>query len=934
MSENLTINENTTNNTGVIQDTSVQQEQHSVEQQATTTPEQSSQPVQESTKDVFMEITPFFEQPPDRPATVIFSVIIGRPGTTGRNEVVAPYTQPPSYSKAHKDLLEKVQLINTLTKKDNNGTGITYSPGDLEVNLKTALAKINLTYKKPEYKERIKEQEKQEQDKQEQQKKQENKATECPKCHQQTWSKVAIDGKEGWQCSNPECKYFMEYSLEYPYEFTMHGGLLCKMELMEFEDDNGKKEKRMVYKPVGDFGIIPLQQIQVEDKVYYKYKITYKEKRMVDAEKKLIDRDTTFTFDNDTLSDSRKFHAALTKTCPDITFDHYLDTKIRQAFREIKKQTNNIEKIKKTSDFGWNSDFTGYLTDKRDIKLAGHYEEFGEGDEGFRSDENRDGTYNVIDSSRGLEGGEEPEGSVMIDQNDPDLVRMRVTFNSIGSDGKLIEMLFHYKSDLLTLHPVMPRVIGLTFAAPLASMLKDFTFYLMYLLGKTGYGKTAIEILMASHFGNYNDTEDFINPKDSPPLQFKIGYYHRDLLYVVDNYKENLADKKVKANFVDLIQKIVDKNPRKVMGKNTPVRGFTLCSGEEFPTGDASTIRKTDTARLDTPIRGAEAGRKHIKREDMTPEELRDLEQLERCFENKKHYSGVMLRYISWLLEQHGTGLKDYITSEYNQMYSKLSDRVLCINAIGYKLFLEFMQSKGIMTSEEVKERLEIHLKTLEELVAEKKENIQEETTGERFLKAFRAMVKNGKARIQNDPEYDSADLKYAPRIAIAVNGGVQLGINFDEAYPEIRNYLREYFDLPRDGDSVLRQLREMIKDGKLSGKKSHPVYDPDIEDHKKMLVLDRKSAFPDSTIGITGDMVLSVKDIMKLINTTGTAAYINNLKQKPDHIEHTKLVHLLLNDHVKKIEDEKIVARCWANAEEALILFYASNRGWDYTVS
>ncbi len=912
-----------TNNIGVTQDASVQQGQ-----QATTANEKSSQPVQGvvNQQDVFVEIVPFFTQPLDRPAAVIFDVTVRKPGNVGKVYNVNTYTHPPAFSTANKDLKERIRVLLQNTKNENKGAGFTYTPADVDVYLKGAIAEITKVYVKPEPKEYKKEKEQQEQDKQEQQNKQENEAAECPKCHQKTWSKVAIDGKEGWQCSNPECKNFQEYRLEYPYEFTMHGGLLCKLKLVEFEDETtGKKTKSMVPEPVGDFGIIPMQQIQVEDKVYYKYKITYREKN--GGEK--IDRETTFTFDSDTLSDSRKFHAALTKVCPDIAFDYYKDTGIRQAFKEIKVQAGNIEKIKKTSDFGWNSDFTGYLTDKRDIRLAGHDDE----NYFIPDQQNRDGTHNV--TSRHREEDEMPEGSVMIDQNDPDLAKMRVTFNEIGDD-KLKEVLLHYKNDLLTLHPIMPRVIGLTFAAPLASMLDDLVFYSMYLLGKTGYGKTAIEILMASHFGIYNGTADFINPKDSAPIQFKIGYYHKDLLYVVDNYKENLADKNTKANFVKLMQCITDKAPRRVMGKNVQVRGYTLFSGEEFPAGDASTKRKTHTERLDTPIRGAEAARnpEHVKWEDMTPEEQRDLLQLKRCFNEKQYYSGVMVRYITWLLEQHGTELKQYLHNEYNSLEPKLSDIILRINAIGYKLFLDFMQSEEIITPEEVKEGFETHLKNLQKISVEQKENIQDETTGERFLKAFRAMVKNGKARIQNDPEFGYEKNVNIPRAAIAVNGGAQLGINFEEAYPEIRNYLREYFDLPRDGDSVLRQLREMIKDGKLSGKKSHPVYDPNIEDHKKMLVLDRKSAFPDSTVGTTGDMVLSVKDIMKLINTTGTAAYINNLKEKPNHIEHTKLVHLLLDDHVKKIDDEKIVARCYANAEEALILFYASNKGWDYIVS
>jgi hypothetical protein len=124
-----------------------------------------------------------------------------------------------------------------------------------------------------------------------------------------------------------------------------------------------------------------------------------------------------------------------------------------------------IEVIRKTQHFGWNKDFTAYLTPTWDFVLEMHDD---------MPETTSDGKYVLVEHGRKYyeKYGSDPEnvnfGSVKI-LNEKIASKFNLGFE-IG--GETADILTHIKNDLLKLSPIVDRTIPIVFLAPIAIILE------------------------------------------------------------------------------------------------------------------------------------------------------------------------------------------------------------------------------------------------------------------------------------------------------------------------------------------------------------------------------------------------------------------------------------------------------------------------------
>ena len=214
----------------------------------------------------------------------------------------------------------------------------------------------------------------------------------------------------------------------------------------------------------------------------------------------------------------------------------------------------------------------------------------------------------------------------------------------------LLEVL---KDDILRVFPyetTLP-IFAHIMLAPLINLINSYSPYCLWVRGTSGKMKTTYSALLCSFFGDFGRGEGFETWRSTGNSLEKNGYYLKDCVYVIDDFKRiDVSDKVV----TSLIQNYGDRHGRGRLRADTTnqqtwyVRGLLLATGEDMPIGESSVLARM----LIHPI-------KHEP----------NLDRLTKGQQYRKFLPSLMVRFL-----QHIAKNLDYFTSEAAQ--DKLQDYV------------------------------------------------------------------------------------------------------------------------------------------------------------------------------------------------------------------------------------------------------------------
>jgi uncharacterized protein (DUF927 family) len=194
-----------------------------------------------------------------------------------------------------------------------------------------------------------------------------------------------------------------------------------------------------------------------------------------------------------------------------------------------------------------------------------------------------------------------------------------------------------------------PRVtyalFGTVAAAVLTRFARGVNRFALWLRGPTGAGKTFAAQLAQNFYGAFPigvTVENQVASWTATPNALQvIGYYFKDALYLIDDFKFESCNPR---DVVRFVQNYADGTARSrlnadaTLNTTRPVRGFVVATGEDIPEHAASV-----TARLiviDVPERTpAQKGLRAA-----------ELAHGRRCLAECGHYPGVTLDFVRWLL--------------------------------------------------------------------------------------------------------------------------------------------------------------------------------------------------------------------------------------------------------------------------------------------
>jgi hypothetical protein len=255
-------------------------------------------------------------------------------------------------------------------------------------------------------------------------------------------------------------------------------------------------------------------------------------------------------------------------------------------------------------------------------------------------------------------------------------------------DDELWAVKRHVVEDLLALHrrEVTYPLFGMAAAAILRPFSGVSHRFAGWLVGETGSGKTLLAKLVMGFFGDYRPGDDnrFASWCWTPNAIEKAGYYFKDSLYLVDDFK---AGTTWHAQNVRLLQAYGDGTARARLKSDAnfnparPIRGLLLATGENTVDQEASAMARTVLVRVEPP--------------------QKDLERRQRCLDRCGSYSGVMAGFITWLLAQGRTKefadrVRMYEGRYYRQVSGQPNDARVAANlAVLASAFAEFAEFLG-----------------------------------------------------------------------------------------------------------------------------------------------------------------------------------------------------------------------------------------------
>ena len=257
---------------------------------------------------------------------------------------------------------------------------------------------------------------------------------------------------------------------------------------------------------------------------------------------------------------------------------------LRTAISAISSQGEPIQRREFTTNFGWNAQSNSV-------------------------------EFNfLVPSGRITAKGFEPNDdllSIRVDMGDEELARF-LDMRSLDRN-ELQRVKKQIIDDLLPLHD--RTVTYSLLAASACSILQQFApgvgRFALWLVGLTGSGKSFLSKLFMNFFGDFPMSSGrFATWSSTPNYLQRQGYFFKDALYLVDDYKLEVVQH---YNIVRILQTYADGTARgrlksdATTNTSRPIRGLFISTGEDVPEHSASAMARSLVIKV--PQREKDLGR-------------------------------------------------------------------------------------------------------------------------------------------------------------------------------------------------------------------------------------------------------------------------------------------------------------------------------------
>jgi hypothetical protein len=297
--------------------------------------------------------------------------------------------------------------------------------------------------------------------------------------------------------------------------------------------------------------------------------------------------------------------------------------------RDAVSAVSEPETVRRTTAFGWNADGSAYLSPGGLVDRDG-FRPYGDGE--LRADPGTEGPHRWL----GLRG----------------LTPEELT----GARRHLVE-------DFYRLHgrAVMATLLGAVALAALERHAGNPQRVAIWLKGLTGAGKSFPAKLAMGFFGDFDPRqgERFVSWASTANFIPQAGYYFRDALYLVDDFKPEVIQA---GQAVRILQTYADTAGRGRLQADAranvtrPIRGLLISTGEDLPQNNASALARTIIVEV--------------------PNLPKDQGRAARCLEMWPLYRGVMADFLRWTIaEGRAAGFAGRVRRRSERFYERISGR-------------------------------------------------------------------------------------------------------------------------------------------------------------------------------------------------------------------------------------------------------------------
>lgn len=280
-------------------------------------------------------------------------------------------------------------------------------------------------------------------------------------------------------------------------------------------------------------------------------------------------------------------------------------------------------------------------------------------------------------------------------------------------------------------------LLATIYLSPLYSILSEEKIHADYILvleGRTGSKKSTLAALMLSHFGEFDRDHFPSSFRDTINSIEKKSYIIKDAVNVVDDFNPEI-NAKYKLEIMERLYAMYgDRTGRTRMSRDGSTlkipytaRGLCIVTGESKPDVAQSRIARSLIINM--------------KKDSLDEPKLSALqnktEQLAFC----------MMKYIEWIIKNEQK-IREYIKTNFYELREKQNsnnhgrtNEIINVLTIGFTMFLQFLLDNNVISIDKKQELEETAYNTLNQLVEEQTQEIEELKPTEMFYNAVEQLL-------------------------------------------------------------------------------------------------------------------------------------------------------------------------------------------------
>jgi hypothetical protein len=459
-----------------------------------------------------------------------------------------------------------------------------------------------------------------------------------------------------------------------------------------------------------------------------------------------------------------------------------------QALRTAVSAVSVPKRRTTTTNFGWTPDLDAFLAQSGWVDAQG-FHPYGDIDGEVRVDLKAEQCARWLDLA-GLEAGALAEVKHSVVQDFLPLDHRAVTYSLLATAA----------------------------LAPLQRFAVGMNRYGLWLTGLTGDGKSFVAKLTQNFFGDYplnREGSHFATWSSTSNFVQRQGYFFRDALFLVDDYKPELV--RYQAEIVRVLQAYADGSARGRLNADATtnisreIRGILVATGEDVPEHSASSL-----ARLVViPV----------------PRKAKDIERGNRCLAQRPFYRGLMADFIRHLIA-HGRpqAFADRVQQLQSYYYAPIAGRPNDIRIAGnlallgaaFEEFAGYLGAAWPAGAERARDFVEAELVVIRDATLSE---VRDQQASEVFLAALGALICNGQVQVVGYyPGYQIAKgLEHKPVIGREVTKAASFEIATKMAIAAVQDFLARQ-RRPALAVTEKTLIMQLAGDGKLLDKDNKPI--------------------------------------------------------------------------------------------------------------